>query len=72
MNLKDFKNALNSYYENTGWQGVWTKNYSRIQKLNLTEKKRLRLTLEKRFGPNMKQMFREELYRTDYLFRKIS
>lgn len=69
LNLFDI---LKSYYESTGWEGVWAKNYKAIsQKIPLEQKQRLQRRLRERFGENMKRIMKENLMASDYVLKKI-
>lgn len=60
------------YTENTGWEGVWARQYSRIQKLPLEQKPRLQRRMLKKFGVNMKRTFAENLMKKDYALKKVA
>lgn len=67
MDLISFDAALRAHYNSRGEYGVWSKNYRRIQSLELHERQRLKRTLLKRFGPDRKKMLERQFSQKDSL-----
>jgi hypothetical protein len=73
MKLNDLDSLFKYYYfENEGWEGVWRRNYKRIQKLSLEDKKAAQKHIKRRFGRNMRRLFLEMLLTPDPLLSRLA
>lgn len=72
MNSKALGEMVKYYFtEYEGWEGVWKRNYKKITAYPIAQRSRLRLTLEKRFGPNMRRIFMENLYHRETMLSRV-